>query len=60
MTELDAYKPGSEVKDQSGKAVVPADGEHVTYQLFYRPEQAKFTNNARVTINLSSLVILKS
>ena len=47
MTELDAYKPKDAAK-QEKPAPGGGDGNHVTYQLYYRPEQAKFSNNARV------------
>lgn len=47
MTELAAYKPPDSAKP-SQAAAVGGDGSHVTYQLYYRPEQAKFSNNARV------------
>lgn len=44
LTELAAYKP------MEGKAPAGAktDSSCVTYELFYRPEQAQFSRNARV------------
>lgn len=54
--ELDSFK-GSGSKSTGGdksKSVAPAavtvDSDHVSYQLFYRPEQAKFSNTARVRL----------
>ena len=51
MTEIDSFKPPA--AKQTGKkseavAAPTSDNDHVTYQLFYRPEQAKFSNNAKV------------
>jgi len=56
MTELDAYKArekvsdkgGKGTEDKGGKAGDEIDPDHMTFKLFYRPEQAKFSNNARV------------
>lgn len=44
LTELAAYKP------TEGKAPAGAktNSSCVTYELFYRPEQAQFSRNARV------------
>ena len=52
LVELDGFKGATTKGDKSktsapGTASVP-DADHVNYQLFYRPEQAKFTNMARV------------
>nr|AUG84426.1 dynamitin [Platynereis dumerilii] len=44
LTELDSYKP-TEAQAKSEKDA--PSGNQVTYQLYYRPEQAKFTSNAR-------------
>ncbi|XP_078321021.1 dynactin subunit 2-like isoform X1 [Crassostrea virginica] len=44
LTELAAYKP-SEGKTPSG---TKPDSSCVTYELFYRPEQAQFSRNARL------------
>ena len=46
LSELEAFKSPSDKgvsKDGSQSA-----GDCVTYQLYYKPEQAKFTHNARV------------
>ncbi|XP_046565724.1 dynactin subunit 2-like [Haliotis rubra] len=46
MSQIDAYKPVQAAKN------VPANQQggpdHVTYELYYRPEQAQFSKNARV------------
>ena len=44
MTELAAFK---DTKPQ-GDLATAADGKNATYQIYYRPEQAKFSNSARV------------
>jgi hypothetical protein len=52
--ELDSFKgsgskPAASDKPKSAApGAVTVDSDHVTYQLFYRPEQAKFSNTARV------------
>ena len=46
MTELESYKP--DAKKSGGKDSKGAGDSTVTYQLFYRPEQATFSNKARV------------
>ena len=52
--QLESFKvKPSDAKKNSQKAVTagtPDDADHVTYQLYYRPEQAKFSNNAKVCI----------
>lgn len=50
MTELDAYHPKDSAKEGQVAPKAGADANHITYQLYYRPEQAKFANNARVRI----------
>ena len=51
MTEIDGFK--APAAKQAGKkpeaATSVGDSDHVTYQLFHRPEQAKFSNNAKVS-----------
>jgi len=51
MTEIDGFK--APAAKQPGKkpeaATSVGDSDHVTYQLFHRPEQAKFSNNAKVS-----------
>ncbi|KAK2177145.1 hypothetical protein NP493_616g01055 [Ridgeia piscesae] len=50
MTEIDGFK--APAAKQAGKkpeaAMSVGDSDHVTYQLFHRPEQAKFSNNAKL------------
>jgi len=54
MMELDGFKSvpakssGDKAKPAAATGAAAADGDHVTYQLYYRPEQAKFSNTARV------------
>jgi dynactin-2 len=55
ITELDGFKAATTkpLADKSkaspaGAAPAVADSDHVNYQMFYRPEQAKFGNTARV------------
>ena len=49
LTELDSYKPeAGKPGDKAAKPGGGGDTNHVTYQLYYRPEQAKFSHNARV------------
>ena len=58
MTEIDSFKPPA--AKQAGKKSGPAtpgatpggNQDHVTYQLFHRPEQAKFSNNAKVCCSI--------
>jgi len=50
--QLESFKakPTEAVKSTQ-KAVTPGapdDANHVTYKLYYRPEQAKYSNNAKV------------
>ncbi|KAK3789378.1 hypothetical protein RRG08_001765 [Elysia crispata] len=47
LTELESFKPGSTA---DGKSKTPSSGakDHVLYELYYRPEQAQFTKNAKV------------
>ena len=52
MTELTGFKPSAAKPGQKVAAPGPGEAGHVTYQLFYRPEQAKFSNNARVGVPL--------
>ena len=51
LTELDGFKGGKSASSSPSKEKkdrASGDSDHVTYQLYYRPEQAKFSNNARV------------
>ncbi|XP_041367213.1 dynactin subunit 2-like isoform X2 [Gigantopelta aegis] len=43
LTQLDAYKPS-----QGEKTKPPGKGDHVLYELYYKPEQAQFSKNARL------------
>ena len=47
LTELDGFQASGDSNLPLSKAVL-ADQDHVNYQLFFRPEQAKFGNSARV------------
>ncbi|RUS80845.1 hypothetical protein EGW08_011400 [Elysia chlorotica] len=46
LTELENFKPGGAAAD--GKSKSAGDKDHVLYELYYRPEQAQFTKNAKV------------
>ena len=53
LTQLNSFKPQSDKPSSapaSSASTVASTGsaDHVTYQLYYRPEQAKFSNNAKV------------
>ncbi len=48
LTELDSYKPEASKPGDNVAKVGGGDASHITYQLYYRPEQAKFSHNARV------------
>lgn len=57
LMEIDGFKgsgsTSSSASDKSKQQLSGTstnDGGNVTYQLFYRPEQAKFSNNARVRV----------
>ncbi|WAQ95098.1 DCTN2-like protein [Mya arenaria] len=47
LTQLESFKPDTKQK-APGKEVVASSGDHVTYELFYRPEQAQFSRNAKL------------
>ena len=53
LTQLETFKPGQKSSTPS-KDSSKQSGDHVTYELFYRPEQAQFSRNAKV---YSSLVL---
>ena len=56
--ELESYKP--DARKSSGKKDEKGAGDSsVTYQLFYRPEQAKFSHNARVHMNTLIYLVRK-
>ena len=50
--ELEGFKGGktAATATATSPSAAAGDSDHVTYQLYYRPEQAKFSNNARVSI----------
>lgn len=47
LQQLSSYTPGSGTKDKA-KAATATDGDCITYELYYRPEQAQFSKNARM------------
>lgn len=51
LQQLNAYAPGAQSKEKSAKtASTPgSEADYVTYELYYRPEQAQFSKNARVS-----------
>ena len=55
VTELESFKPGTTKPGEKKDKKATGDSA-VTYQLFYRPEQAKFSNNARVLYHFWSFV----
>ena len=48
MTELLAFKD-TDTKATTVTSGGTADSNNATYQIYYRPEQAKFSNSARVS-----------
>uniref|UniRef100_A0A0B7ADH2 Dynactin subunit 2 n=1 Tax=Arion vulgaris TaxID=1028688 RepID=A0A0B7ADH2_9EUPU len=46
LTQLESFKPSTEEKGKGKEAKGDAAG-HVLYELYYRPEQAQFSKNAR-------------
>ena len=50
LQQLSSYSPAPSSKDKPAKPAASAagEGEFVTYELYYRPEQAQFSKNARV------------
>jgi len=50
LTQLESFKPmtGGKAGDQKKGTSGQTDGDHATYELFYRPEQAHFSRNAKV------------
>jgi len=46
LTQLESFKPGQ--KGAPAGKDGGAAGDHVKYELFYRPEQAQFSRNAKV------------
>lgn len=59
MTEIESFKNNASKTKSTGESAagsaaksdgVAGDGSHITYQLYYRPEQAKFTSNVKVSV----------
>ncbi|XP_076460483.1 dynactin subunit 2-like [Babylonia areolata] len=50
LQQLGSYSPASGSKDKGAKTptATGAEGQYVTYELYYRPEQAQFSKNARM------------
>ena len=49
LTQLESFKPGQKkVSTPQSKDSAPSDS--VRYELFYRPEQAQFSKNAKVGV----------
>lgn len=51
LQQLNAYAPGAQSKEKSAKTASTqgSEADYVTYELYYRPEQAQFSKNARVS-----------
>ncbi|GFR98113.1 dynactin subunit 2 [Elysia marginata] len=47
LTELENFKPGAAAEEKA-KGQSSGGKDHVLYELYYRPEQAQFTKNAKV------------
>ena len=59
LTEVESFKQPAEKPEATKPEVGQGDQEdHVTYQLYYRPEQAKFSNNARVSDSFTTFFLL--
>lgn len=55
LTQLETYTPATTAPAKSGSAPQPAPAQakdHVTYELYYRPEQAQFSKNAKVNLTI--------
>ncbi|XP_050418061.2 dynactin subunit 2 [Patella vulgata] len=48
ITQLESYKTTTGAAGDKGGDKSPATGDHVSYSLYYRPEQAQFSKNARM------------
>ena len=48
LTQLESFKPGPK-KATTPQSKDSAPGDSVRYELFYRPEQAQFSKNAKVS-----------
>jgi len=46
LQQLSSYSPAA--GDKAGKGPATTDKDHITYELYYRPEQAQFSKNARM------------
>lgn len=67
VTEIESFKNNASKTKSSGESAagsaaksdgVAGDGSHITYQLYYRPEQAKFTSNVKVSLCYKVLTYL--
>ena len=47
MTQLESFKPGQK-KPATPQSKEAGSSDSVRYELFYRPEQAQFSKNAKV------------
>ncbi|KAL4222412.1 Dynactin subunit 2 [Mactra antiquata] len=47
LTQLESFKPSQKPSSKGNKEGGASD-DHVTYELFYRPEQAQFSRNAKL------------
>ena len=56
LTQLNSFK--SREKPSVGDKK-DATSDHVTYELYYRPEQAKFSNNAKVAFFVPERTLVK-
>ena len=49
LTQLNSFKASDKADKSSDSKSAEEEGtDHVTYKLFHKPEQAKFSNNAKV------------
>lgn len=46
LTQLESFQPPPEEKGKEAKGDAT---DHILYQLYYRPEQAQFSKNSRVS-----------
>ncbi|CAL1536482.1 unnamed protein product [Lymnaea stagnalis] len=48
LTQIESFKPGSDVKGKEKEPVGSKDKDCVLYELYYRPEQSQFSKNAKL------------
>ena len=48
LSQLQSYKTDSAKSKTPSKAGAGSADDHITYELYYKPEQAKFSHNARM------------